>query len=89
MFDAFGKGRADAGLLPPELKDISQAAATTVWAAVVADRDEIGGKYLEDCAVAPVEDTPSPFLDGVRSYALDADKAKQLWTKSEAFAGKA
>ncbi len=27
----------------------------------------IGGKYLEDCAVAPVDDTPSPFADGVRS----------------------
>jgi NAD(P)-dependent dehydrogenase (short-subunit alcohol dehydrogenase family) len=37
MFEAFGKGRAEAGLLPPKLKDISQAAATTVWAAVVAD----------------------------------------------------
>jgi NAD(P)-dependent dehydrogenase (short-subunit alcohol dehydrogenase family) len=89
MFEAFGKGRAEAGLLPPKLKDISQAAATTVWAAVVADGDEIGGKYLEDCAVAPVEDTPSPFLDGVRSYALDADRAKQLWAKSEALVDKA
>ncbi|MBD2072351.1 SDR family NAD(P)-dependent oxidoreductase [Phormidium sp. FACHB-592] len=75
--------RTEAGLPPKELKEIPQAAATSVWAAVVADKDEIGGHYLEDCAVAPINDTPNPFADGVRSYALDANKAKQLWAKSE------
>jgi hypothetical protein len=49
----------------------------------VANKDEIGGHYLEDCAIAPINDTPNPFADGVRSYALDANKAKQLWAKSE------
>lgn len=83
LFATVGRARADAGLPPPELKEISQAAATSVWAAVVADKDEIGGHYLEDCAVAPINDTPNPFADGVRSYALDADKARQLWEKSE------
>jgi NAD(P)-dependent dehydrogenase (short-subunit alcohol dehydrogenase family) len=83
LFETVGKARADAGLPPGELKDIAQAAATSVWAAVVADKDEIGGQYLEDCAVAPVNDTPNPFADGVRSYALNADKAKRLWAKSE------
>lgn len=75
--------RTEAGLPPKELKEIPQAATTSVWAAVVADKDEIGGHYLEDCAVAPINDTPNPFADGVRSYALDANKAKQLWAKSE------
>jgi NAD(P)-dependent dehydrogenase (short-subunit alcohol dehydrogenase family) len=83
LFETVGKARAEAGLPPAELKDISQAAATTVWAAVVADKDEIGGRYLEDVAVATVNDSPNPFADGVRSYALDAEKAKQLWAKSE------
>jgi hypothetical protein len=64
-----------------------QAAATSVCAAVIADANEIGGKYLEDCAVAPVNDTPNPFADGVRSYALDTGKAGQLWAKSEAITG--
>jgi len=82
LFETVGKARADAGLAPGELKSIEQAAATSVWAAVVADKDDIGGQYLEDCAVAPVNDTPNPFADGVRSYALDADRAAQLWTKS-------
>ena len=85
LFETVGKARADAGLPPPELKEITQAAATSVWAAVVANKDEIGGHYLEDCAVAPINDTPNPFADGVRLYALDANKARQLWEKSEAW----
>lgn len=84
LMETVGKARADAGLPPGELKTIEQAAATTVWAAVVADGDAIGGRYLEDCAVAPVNDTPNPFADGVRSYALDAERARQLWDASEA-----
>ncbi len=89
LFETVGKARAEAGLPPPELKEIPQAAATSVWAAVVADKDEIGGRYLEDCAVAPIDDTPNPFADGVKSYALDADRAKQLWAKSEGLIGAA
>ncbi|MFL6544121.1 MAG: shikimate dehydrogenase, partial [Candidatus Udaeobacter sp.] len=84
-----GNARKQAGLPPAQLKEVSQAAATSVWAAVVADQNEIGGKYLEDCAVAPVNDTPNPFDDGVRSYALDANKARDLWAKSEEWVGAA
>jgi NAD(P)-dependent dehydrogenase (short-subunit alcohol dehydrogenase family) len=89
LFETVGKARADAGLPPAELKEIPQAAATSVWAAVVADADVIGGHYLEDCAVAPVEDTPNAFADGVRAYALDPDTAKQLWIRSEELIGAA
>lgn len=84
LFETVAKARADAGLPPGELKEIPQAAATSVWAATVADKNQIGGRYLEDCAVAPIDNTPNPFADGVRSYALDAQRAKQLWEKSEA-----
>jgi NAD(P)-dependent dehydrogenase (short-subunit alcohol dehydrogenase family) len=83
LFETVGKARAEAGLPPPELKDIGQAAATSVWAAVVADKDEIGGRYLEDVGVANVDDTPNPFADGVRLYAIDGERARQLWSKSE------
>lgn len=89
LFETVGKARAEAGLPPAELKEISQAAATSVWAATVADKDEIGGHYLEDCAIAPINDSPNPFADGVKSYALDADKATQLWTISEELIGAA
>jgi NAD(P)-dependent dehydrogenase (short-subunit alcohol dehydrogenase family) len=87
LLTTVANARAEAGLPPALLKDISQAAATTVWAAVVANKDEIGGKYLEDIAIAAVNDSPNPFDDGVKSYALDADKAKQLWTKSAELVG--
>lgn len=83
LFDAARKARAEAGLPPGELKEIPQAAATSAWAAVVADKDEIGGHYLEDCAVAPLNDMPNPFADGVMSYALDADQARHLWARSK------
>jgi len=83
LFEFVGKARAEAGLPPAELKTVAQAAATSVWAAVVANADEIGGRYLEDCAVAAVDDSPNPFADGVRSYALDADRAGELWARSE------
>jgi NAD(P)-dependent dehydrogenase (short-subunit alcohol dehydrogenase family) len=84
LFDFVGNARSQANLPPAELKSIAQAASTSVWAAVVADADEIGGRYLEDCAVAPVNDSPVPFAEGVRSYALDAQMGKKLWDKSEA-----
>ena len=83
LLDNVVKSRAEAGLSPDELKDVTQAAATSVWAAFVANKDEIGGKYLEHCAVAEVDDTPNPFADGVKSYALDANKATQLWNLTE------
>ncbi|WP_397474201.1 SDR family NAD(P)-dependent oxidoreductase [Pusillimonas sp.] len=83
LFETVGEARAEAGLAPAALKEVSQAAATSVWVAVVADKDDIGGHYLEDCAVVPIDDTDNPFADGVRSYALDANKAGQLWAKSE------
>jgi NAD(P)-dependent dehydrogenase (short-subunit alcohol dehydrogenase family) len=83
LFETVGKARAEAGLPPPELKEIPQAAATSVWAAVVADKAEIGGRYLEDCSVAPINDTENPFADGARSYLFDVEKASLLWAQSE------
>ncbi|APA90068.1 SDR family NAD(P)-dependent oxidoreductase (plasmid) [Paraburkholderia sprentiae WSM5005] len=83
LFETVGNARAEAGLPPPVLKEIPQAAATSVWAAVVADQAEIGGRYLEDCAIAPITDVANAFADGARAYLLDAEKASQLWAKSE------
>lgn len=87
LLDTVRKARADAGLPPAVLKEIPQAAATSIWAAVVADKDKVGGRYLEDCAVAEINDTANPFADGARKYALDSDKAERLWSKSEELIG--
>lgn len=74
------------GAPPLEYKTLGQGAATSVWAAVVAEADMIGGSYCEDCHVAAVsDDAEKP--DGVRSYALDPVRARALWTMSEQLIG--
>jgi NAD(P)-dependent dehydrogenase (short-subunit alcohol dehydrogenase family) len=69
-----------------KFKSIPQGAATSVWAAAVADPAEVGGRYLEDCHVAELVESDD-LRAGVRAYALDADNAKALWTKSEELVG--
>jgi NAD(P)-dependent dehydrogenase (short-subunit alcohol dehydrogenase family) len=75
---------------PFQWKSIPQGAATSVWAAVVAPADEIGGQYCENCHVAKTvpDDTPiTAVSEGVRGYALDAKNAEALWKKSEELVG--
>jgi NAD(P)-dependent dehydrogenase (short-subunit alcohol dehydrogenase family) len=71
-------------------KTIPQGAATSIWAAVVAPAEEIGGKYCENChvgQVAPDDVAISPTSEGVRAYALDPNAAEALWKKSEEMVG--
>jgi NAD(P)-dependent dehydrogenase (short-subunit alcohol dehydrogenase family) len=67
-------------------KTIPQGAATTVWAAIVADADAVGGRYCEDCHVAVFNANPK-VRGGVQPYALDPEHAKALWAKSEELVG--
>ena len=69
-------------------KSPAQGAATEVWAAVVADGASVGGRYCEDVGVAEVNDG-SDAPSGVRSYALDPDTARSLWSRSEELVGEA
>lgn len=85
-FETARNARAEADLPPLELKSISPAAAT-VWGPVVAGKDELGGRYLEDCAGAPIVDMPNPFADRAREYALDHLRAEALWVRSEQLIG--
>jgi hypothetical protein len=64
-------------------------AATSVWAAVVATADEVGGRYCENCHVTTrvTNDEINPANEGVRPYALDRDHAVALWLKSEEMVG--
>jgi NAD(P)-dependent dehydrogenase (short-subunit alcohol dehydrogenase family) len=75
-----------AGALPFKWKTIPQGAATSVWAGVVASAEAVGGRYCEDCHVAEIVDDPA-LRGGVRPYALDPDRAKALWAKSEEMVG--
>jgi NAD(P)-dependent dehydrogenase (short-subunit alcohol dehydrogenase family) len=69
-----------------EFKSIPAGAATSVWAGVVAPAEEVGGHYCEDCHVAGVTEG-NEIREGVRAYALDAERAKALWAKSEELVG--
>ena len=73
-----------------EWKTIPQGAATSVWAAVVAPADEIGGRYCANCQVGEIvrdETTITALSEGVLAYALDPDNAEALWKKSEELVG--
>ncbi len=69
-----------------KFKTIPQGAATSVWSAVVAPADAVGGRYCEDCHVADVTNDPNA-RQGVRSYALDPARADALWAMSEKMVG--
>jgi NAD(P)-dependent dehydrogenase (short-subunit alcohol dehydrogenase family) len=78
------------GKPPFKWKTIPQGAATSVWTAVVASADEVGGRYCENCHVGKVvanDATISAISEGVRGYALDPATAEALWKKSEELVG--
>ncbi|HEX7857242.1 MAG TPA: SDR family NAD(P)-dependent oxidoreductase [Sphingobium sp.] len=86
LIETINEGNAAAGKAPFEYKTIPQGAATSVWAAVVAPVEEIGGLYCEDCHVAELAEEQG-LRGGVQPYALNADRARALWAKSEQLVG--
>jgi NAD(P)-dependent dehydrogenase (short-subunit alcohol dehydrogenase family) len=74
------------GSPPFQWKTIPQGAATSVWAAAVADAAAVGGRYCEDCHVAEIASDPA-VRGGVQPYALDPQRAQALWRKSEEMVG--
>ena len=81
---------AEQGKGPFQWKSVAQGAATSVWAGVVAEAEEIGGRYCENCHVGEIapENVPiSGASEGVRGYALDPKNAEALWEKSEEMVG--
>jgi len=71
---------------PFQWKSVPQGAATSVWAAVFAPADEVGGQYCENCHVGGIVPDATPIAvvsEGVRAYALDPNNAEALWKKSE------
>lgn len=88
--DQITQQRAAAGKPPLREKSIAQGAATSVWAAVVAQPNEVGGRYCEDCHVGAIIPDSVPIeamTEGVRSYAVDPKTAEALWNKSEEMVG--
>ena len=74
-----------------ELKTPQQAASTSVFAATNPLLAEIGGVYLKDNDIAPLNDAPSAIafgsepiaLPGVAPHAVDPESARRLWELSE------
>lgn len=67
------------------VKTPAQGAAPSVWAAVVAEADMVGGRYCEDCHVAEVKEGFA--LDGVTPQAQDPEIARTVWSMSEKMVG--
>jgi NAD(P)-dependent dehydrogenase (short-subunit alcohol dehydrogenase family) len=90
ILDQIAQQHAGEGKEPFQWKTIPQGAATSVWAAVVASADEIGGQYCENCHVGhivPDDVTINAISEGVRGYALDPTNAEALWKRSEELVG--
>jgi len=90
LVDQMNQRVAAEGKGPFQFKTIPQGAATSVWAAVVAPADEVGGQYCENCHVGkivPDDVTITAVSEGVRSYAFDPKNAEALWKKSEEMVG--
>lgn len=90
LIDQITKERGAEGKEPFQWKTVPQGAATSVWAAVVAPAEEIGGKYCENCHIGEVVADSvaiSGVSEGVRDYALDSNNAEALWKKSEEMVG--
>ncbi|WP_197373351.1 SDR family NAD(P)-dependent oxidoreductase [Mycolicibacterium baixiangningiae] len=79
-----------------DMKTPQQGASTTVWAATSPLLADIGGVYLQNNDIAPLEDITEPVsMDGdfgsgpfemtvgVTRYAVDPDSAERLWKLSE------
>lgn len=70
-----------------QFKTIAQGAATSVWCAVSAQLNGLGGVYCEDVDIAEAVPADSLKATGVRPWAIDPDNAKKLWQLSEKLTG--
>lgn len=79
------KNAEASGEQPQDFKTIPQGAATTCWVATTDELEGDGGLYCEDCNIADQDDNSAS--GGVRSYAIDSEKADRLWNMSEELVG--
>ncbi|KAJ5350812.1 hypothetical protein N7541_008539 [Penicillium brevicompactum] len=61
-------------------KSPEQGAATTVWAAVSAELEGQGGKYLEDCSIAGPADSSQG--KGYATWAYNSDAEAKMYAKT-------
>lgn len=86
MMARINKGAAPGSAPAFRFKTVPQGSATSVWSGFVASPDAVGAHYCEDCHVCEINDDTNSRV-GVRSYALNLDRANALWRKSEEMVG--
>ena len=69
------------------MKTPEQGAATSVWCATSRRLEGLGGVYCENCDIAIQVASDSTELRGVRSWAMDREFARELWSLSEKLTG--
>ena len=84
---AFGWVDEEGNLVNDNFKTPEQGAATTVWAATSPQLADNGGVYCEDCDIAEMVPDDDMSAQGVRSYAVDPERAARLWTLSAELTG--
>jgi hypothetical protein len=64
-------------------KNPEQGAATSVWAAIGKQWENVGGRYLADCEEAPLNKNPSVDLNkGYVEHAYNPELEARLWQDS-------
>jgi len=63
-------------------KSLEQGAATSIFAATAPELAGMGGTFLGDCGILPINDDDAIF-QGVKTWAIDEQEAERLWTISE------
>lgn len=77
----------DYRFVPSFVKSIEQGAATSVWCATSEQLNGKGGVYCADCDISPLVADDSQQTNGVRTWAIDAAMAAQLWALSKELTG--
>jgi NAD(P)-dependent dehydrogenase (short-subunit alcohol dehydrogenase family) len=70
-----------------QFKTVEQGAATSVWCAVSARLNGLGGVYCEDVDIAEAVPADNLKAAGVRPWAIDPELAYRLWKLSEEYTG--
>ncbi|BCW87862.1 hypothetical protein sos41_09940 [Alphaproteobacteria bacterium SO-S41] len=73
----------DDGNVRDGFKTTAGGAATSIWCATSPLLAGGGGVYCEDCNIAKLVPDDDASFAGVRSWAIDPDAARRLWTLSE------
>ncbi len=79
----------DGSLPQGHMRSPEEGAAPPLWAAIADELNGRGGLYIEDCAIAPFWQPPTPQGWEVTAESLDPQRARDLWDRSQPLLDKA